>query len=205
MADPLFWLGLSILLVAVSLVAVLIAALPAFRELARAARSAEKLFDTLSREMPPTLESIRMTSLEITDLKADVSEGVQGAGHVVQQLDQSITGVKKQAEQAQKTTRSFMAGFKAAWRSLRTPQSGSVRSAYLLEAPDRFDGSDNFDGDASDSPHLDSSHIETLPSTYHSSAPEIAERLEKAELDLLEISDPDLSESHVQRPTNRLS
>ncbi|MBC6418884.1 MAG: hypothetical protein GDA44_08905, partial [Prochloron sp. SP5CPC1] len=50
--DPLFWLGLSILLVAVSLTAVLIAALPAFQELARAARSAEKLFDTLQREFP---------------------------------------------------------------------------------------------------------------------------------------------------------
>ena len=200
MVDPLFWLGLSILLVAVSLVAVLVAALPAFRELARAARSAEKLFDTLSREMPPTLESIRMTSLEITDLKADVSEGVQGAGHVVQQLDQSITGVKKQAEQAQKTTRSFMAGFKAAWRSFRTPQSTSARSAYLLEDPDRFDGSDNFDGDDVDRPH-----IESLPPTHHLSVPEIAERSEKAELDLLEISDPDPSESYVQRPTNRLS
>ncbi len=66
MIDPLFWLGLSILLVAVSLTAVLIAALPALQELARAARSAEKLFDTLQREFPPTLEAIRLTGLEIS-------------------------------------------------------------------------------------------------------------------------------------------
>lgn len=55
MIDPLFWLGLSILLVAVSLTAVLVAALPALQEIAKAARSIEKLADTLSRELPPTL------------------------------------------------------------------------------------------------------------------------------------------------------
>jgi hypothetical protein len=38
--DPLFWLGLSILLVAASLTAVLVAAIPALQELAHAARSA---------------------------------------------------------------------------------------------------------------------------------------------------------------------
>ncbi len=72
--DPLFWLGLSLLLVATSLTAVLVAAIPALQELARAARSAEKLFDTLSRELPPTLEAIRVTGLEITDLTDDVSD-----------------------------------------------------------------------------------------------------------------------------------
>jgi len=60
MTEPIFWLGCSLLLVAVSLTAVFIAALPALQELARAARSAEKLFDTLHREFPPTLEAIRL-------------------------------------------------------------------------------------------------------------------------------------------------
>ena len=45
MSEPLFWLGLSILLVAVSLTALLVAAIPALQEVARAARSAEKLFE----------------------------------------------------------------------------------------------------------------------------------------------------------------
>lgn len=121
MADPLFWLGLSIFLVAISLTAVLIVALPAFLELARAARSAEKLFDTLSRELPPTLEAIRLTGIEITNLSDDVSQNVQTAGRVVDQLDQSISGVKQQARQAQITTRSLVAGFKAAWQTLRQP------------------------------------------------------------------------------------
>jgi uncharacterized protein YoxC len=119
--DPLFWLGLSILFVAVSLTALLFAALPAFRELARAARSAEKLFDTLSRELPPTLEAIRLTGIEITDLSDEVSEGVQSAGQVVKQVDQSIRGVKRQAQQAQTTTRSVFAGVKAAWKTFRRP------------------------------------------------------------------------------------
>jgi hypothetical protein len=59
------------------------AAIPALRELARASRSAERLFDTLYRELPPTLESIRLTGSEISDLTDDLSEGVESAGNVV--------------------------------------------------------------------------------------------------------------------------
>jgi FtsZ-binding cell division protein ZapB len=142
--DSLFWLGFSILLVAVSLTAVLVAAVPAFRELARAARSAEKLFDTLSRELPPTLEAIRLTGMEITDLKEDVSEGVQGAGRVVQQVDQSIDSVKKQAQQAQTTTRSLFAGVKAAWHTFHRPERSAriedgfeEDESFLTEVEDR--------------------------------------------------------------------
>ncbi|MEC4816832.1 MAG: DUF948 domain-containing protein [Scytonema sp. PMC 1069.18] len=123
MIDPLFWLGLSILLVAASLTAVLVTALPALQELARAARSAEKLFDTLSRELPPTLDAIRMASLEITDLTDDVSEGVKSAGQVVKQVDQSLDGAKQQAQNVQIGTRSVFVGIKAAWKSLTRPKS----------------------------------------------------------------------------------
>jgi len=119
--DPLFWLGLSLLLVAVSLTAVLMAVLPAMRELARAARSAEKLFDTLSRELPPTLEAIRLTGLEITDLTDDVSESVQSAGRVVRQVDRSVSSVRQQAQKAQQVTRNIAVGVRAAWRSLLQP------------------------------------------------------------------------------------
>ena len=73
-------------------------AIPALQDLSRAARSAEKLFDTLSRELPPTLESIRMTGLEITDLSDDVSEGVKSATKVVKQVDRSLDTAKKQAQ-----------------------------------------------------------------------------------------------------------
>jgi uncharacterized protein YoxC len=118
--DPVFWLGVSILFVAVSIAAVLVAAMPAFRELARAARSAEKLFDTLNRELPPTLQSIRETGSEIIGLTDDMSEGVQGAGRVVQQVDQSISGVK---QKTQVTTRSVVSGVKAAWKAFSRPDS----------------------------------------------------------------------------------
>ncbi len=117
-SEPLFWLGLSILLVAVSLTALLVAAIPALQEVARAARSAEKLFDTLSRELPPTLEAVRLTGLEITDLTDDVSEGVQSASGVVKQVDQSLNSAKKQAQNVQVGTRSVFVGVKAAWKSL---------------------------------------------------------------------------------------
>lgn len=124
MIDPLFWLGLSLLLVAVSLTAVLIAAVPALQELARAARSIEKLADTLRRELPPTLEAIRLTGLEISDLTDDINEGVTSASQVVKQVDQSLSGAKNQAKKVQVNTRSVVAGVKAAWKSWRRPTTG---------------------------------------------------------------------------------
>jgi predicted nucleic acid-binding Zn-ribbon protein len=123
-------LGLSILLVAASLTAVLVASIPALQELARAARSAEKFFDTLSRELPPTLNAIRNTSLEITDLTDDVSEGVKSAGQVVKQFDQSLNSAKKQAENIQVGTRSVLIGIKAALISFnrKKPAKRSART-----------------------------------------------------------------------------
>jgi uncharacterized protein YoxC len=115
--DPLFWLGLSLLLVAVSLTAVLVAALPALQELARAARSAEKLFDTLNHEFPPTLEAIRLTGREISELTDDLNRGVESAHGVVKQVDRSLISAKQQVRQAQKGTRSFVAGVKVAWQT----------------------------------------------------------------------------------------
>jgi hypothetical protein len=105
------------------------AALPAFQELSRAARSAEKLFDTLNRELPPTLEAIRLTSVELTNLTDDVGQNVQAAGRVVGQLDQSIASVKQQARQAQVATQSFAVGLKAAWQAFRRPDA----SLYALQ------------------------------------------------------------------------
>lgn len=124
MIDPVFWLGLSILLVAVSLTAVLIAAIPALQELGRAARSVEKLADTLRRELPPTLEAIRLTGLEISDLTDDVSESVKSAGQVAKQVDHSLSNIKQQTKKVQVNTRGVVAGVKAAWKTWRRPNSG---------------------------------------------------------------------------------
>lgn len=137
MIDPLFWLGLSILLVAVSLTAFLVAALPALQELARAARSAEKLFDTLRRDLPPTLETIRLTGLEITDLTDDVSEGVKSAGQVVKQVNQSVYSTKNQAKNIELGTRSVFAGVKATWKSLTRRSPSHRRTIERLPAGQR--------------------------------------------------------------------
>ncbi|AFZ12636.1 hypothetical protein Cri9333_1751 [Crinalium epipsammum PCC 9333] len=139
MIDPLFWLGLSILLVAVSLTAVLVTALPALQELARAARSAEKLFDTLRRELPPTLESIRLTGMEITELTDEVNEGVKSATQVVKQVDQSVSGAKKQAQNLQTTTRSVITGVKAAWKALKRPNTGRKSDRLPQSQKNTFD------------------------------------------------------------------
>ena len=151
MINPLFWLGLSLLLVAVSLTAVLIAAIPALQELARAARSAEKLFDTLQREFPPTLEAIRLTGLEISELTDELNEGVKSASGVVKQVDQSITNARKQAHNVQISTRSVFAGMKAAWKTFqRRPHRR--RPTERLRAPAR----NNVDSSLPHSPLLPS-------------------------------------------------
>ena len=116
MRDSLFWLGLSLFLVAISLTAVLMAALPALQEVARAARSAEKLFDTLNREFPPTLEAIRLTGVEISELSDEINQGVESASSVVKSVDRSLGNVKKQAQQARTSSHSLVVGVKAAWK-----------------------------------------------------------------------------------------
>ena len=135
MIDPLFWLGLSILLVAVSLATVLVVALPALQELARAARSAQKLFDTLSRELPPTLESIRLTGMEISDLTDEVHKGVQSASQAIKQVDDSLDDARQQARQVRVTVNSVAVGIKAGWKAL-TKKPGNDRKSRRM--PDRL-------------------------------------------------------------------
>jgi uncharacterized protein YoxC len=127
--NPIFWLVLSFVLVSISLTAVLVVLVPAVRELSRAARSVEKLCDTLNRDLPPTLESIRLTSTEIAHLTDDVNEGVQHAGRVAQQVDQSVVNAKVQAKRATITTRSLMAGIGAALQTLTQPEKKRDRRA----------------------------------------------------------------------------
>jgi uncharacterized protein YoxC len=119
--DPLFWLGFSLLLVAFSLMAVLLVLIPAVLEVARAARSAEKLFDTLRREFPPTLEAIRLTGLEISELTDDLNEGVNSATEAVRQVDRSLGDARKQAQKIAFGGRSVVAGVKAAWQVWNRP------------------------------------------------------------------------------------
>ncbi|MCY7392661.1 MAG: DUF948 domain-containing protein [Leptolyngbyaceae cyanobacterium CAN_BIN12] len=146
MNNPLFWLVVSFLFVTASLSIVLIVAIPTLKELARAARSADKLFETLRREFPPTLEAIRLTGMEITDLTDDLSEGVQSAGQVAKQVDQSLSGARKQAKKVQLGTRSLFAGMKTAWKTFtRSPspprKSGDRLSASKLSS-DRLESSE---------------------------------------------------------------
>ena len=117
MTEPLFWLGLSLTLVSVSLTAVLVVALPALQELGRAARSAEKLFDSLNREFPPTLEAIRLTGLEISELTDDLNQGVRTVEEVAQTVDRGVTITKEGAKKVQGGSKRLVAGVKAAWHS----------------------------------------------------------------------------------------
>jgi hypothetical protein len=119
--EPIFWLVCSLLLVAVCLTAVLMTAIPALRELARASRSAERLFDTLYKELPPTLESIRQTGSEISELTDDLSDGVESAGNVVKQVDRGLQVAQRQVKEAGIITQSFWTGVRVAWKTLTKP------------------------------------------------------------------------------------
>ncbi len=135
MTEPIFWLLCSFLLVAVCLTAVLMAAIPALRELARASRSAEKLFDTLHRELPPTLDAIRLTGADISDLTDDLSSGVESAGNVVKQVDQSLRVAQRQVKAAAITTQSVWAGVRAALKSLKKTSSKRNRRGQIQPLP----------------------------------------------------------------------
>jgi uncharacterized protein YoxC len=141
--DPLLFLGCSMLLVAVSLTALVVAAFPAIQDLSRAARSAEKLFDRLDRELPPTLEAIKLAGLELSDLSEEMSQGVQSASAVVQQVDVSISEVKKQAKNVGVSTRSVWVGVKAAWQTWRRGETKAIADSstesdrLYLEPSDR--------------------------------------------------------------------
>ncbi|MEL6495514.1 MAG: hypothetical protein AAFQ41_10385 [Cyanobacteria bacterium J06623_7] len=122
MIDPLFWLGLSLLLVSFSLFAVLLVTIPTLQEVGRAARSAEKLFDTLNREFPPTLEAIRLTGKEVGELTDDLNQGISNATGVVQQVDRGLVTAKQQVQQVQQSSVGLVAGAKAAWKVWRSSQ-----------------------------------------------------------------------------------
>jgi uncharacterized protein YoxC len=123
--SPLIWLGISLTLLAVSLSLVVAMAFPVMRELSRAARSAEKLFDTLAHELPPTLKSLQSTGQDLGQLSQQVEEGVRHASQVVQQVDESLDTLRHQASTARHTahqaSRALAAGARAAWTVLSRP------------------------------------------------------------------------------------
>ncbi len=115
--NPLFYLGISLSLLAISLMAVLFAALPTLLELARVARSAEKLLDILTRELPATLEALRLTGGEIGELGEDFKGGVKSAAQIVQQVEETLGTTQEQVFKVQVGTRSILAGVTTACRT----------------------------------------------------------------------------------------
>ncbi len=143
MNDPVFWLGLSVGLVAAGLFAVVITLLPAVIQLGRAAKSVERFFDTLLQELPPTLEALRLTTLEVSEIADSVDDGVKGAGQVIKQVNRSLDSARLQAQGAQTNAQSLWAGVRAAWQSLRSdpiaPPIPRGRNRQLPQSPLRQD------------------------------------------------------------------
>jgi len=142
MIDPLFWLGLSLLLVSFSLFAVLLVTIPTLQEVTKAARSAEKLFDTLNREFPPTLEAIRLTGKEVGELTDEINQSVNSATGIVKQLDKGIVNAKQQAQQVRKGSRGILAGAKKAWQVWRNPNQKQTLNKTKTKS-DKLDSSES--------------------------------------------------------------
>lgn len=106
------------------------------RELGRAARSAEQLLDTLNRELPATLEALRLTGIEITELTDDVNDGIEHASNIMRQMDDSLRTARRQAHQVHISTRSLAVGIKAAWRILLRP-SRPPKTGYRQKSQPR--------------------------------------------------------------------
>lgn len=139
MDNPIFWLGLSVGLVAAGLFAVILTLVPAVIQLGRAAKSVERFFDTLLQELPPTLEAIRLTTLEVSEIADSVDDGVKSASQVVQQVNRSLEGARTQAQGAQVNAKSVWAGVRAGWQTFVSadPQAplGAVRDPSALGSP----------------------------------------------------------------------
>lgn len=101
--------------------ALLTVAILTLQELTRAARSAEKLLDSLNRELPATLQDLRLTGKELSVLSDEVSGSVQSVHSVVKQVDQGMLAARAQTQKAQITTRSLFAGVTVALQVLSGP------------------------------------------------------------------------------------
>lgn len=135
--DPLFWLAVSSMLVALSLTAVLVSLLPVLQEVARAARSTEKLCDTLRQEFPPTLEALRLASLEVNELTDDMNEGIKNATDVARQVNRSVDTVRDRAAGVRRGTRGVLVGMRAALSAWTNYNNGTLaeRNARAGDRP----------------------------------------------------------------------
>ncbi len=138
MSEAIFLLGLSFLLVVVCLTILLLTAIPAFQELAKAANSIIRLADTLTRELPATLEAIRLTGLELSELSDELNQGAKSAGEAVKQVNDGIKGVRQSASSASIATKSAFAGIKAGLKSLGRPRRQRRGSSELNQENLRF-------------------------------------------------------------------
>jgi hypothetical protein len=154
MSEAIFLLGLSFLLVVVCLTILLLTAIPTFQELGKAANSVVRLADTLTRELPATLEAIRMTGLELSELSDELNQGAKSAGEAVKQVNDGIKGVRQSASSATIATKSAFAGIKAGLKSLGRPRrqrrsdpyQESIRSNNPSNRDlDRFDNNEEED------------------------------------------------------------
>ncbi|MEM1366579.1 MAG: hypothetical protein AAGG02_00915 [Cyanobacteria bacterium P01_H01_bin.15] len=139
MSDPIIWFELTALGLVLSLISVFLMLLPTLQAVMQAARSAEKLFDTLEKEFPPTLEALRLTGHDISELTDGLDQGVRGATNVVKQVDGSLNQAATQLGQVSLQTQGVWKGLRAAWQTFRAQptrhQPGSARDFKPFEEP----------------------------------------------------------------------
>jgi len=135
--DPIFWLGLSLGCVALGLLTLCLVLLPILQDVQRAVRSIERLAETLTRELPPTLESFRRTGVELGDLTENMNDGVRSASDTLEQIHEGVTTVRRQTQRVHGTARGIFAGVRTAWQVLRQGSSQEIMTAEPRVLRDR--------------------------------------------------------------------
>ncbi len=117
--DPQFWLGISAGLLGAALLALVLALLPLLAQLTRTARSAERLFDLVERELPPILDSLQQTTAEVSDISQEVGGGLKRVNQTVDAVGTGLGVFQTGVSQANIRSQAWAAGAKAAWKTLR--------------------------------------------------------------------------------------
>lgn len=135
--DPTLWLSISATLLATSLTVIVVVTIPVVITLSRTAQNAEKLLDTLNRELPATLSALRSTGEELSELTEDLGDSVESAKQVVQRVDQGMSRAGQQWQQVRVTSKGAIAGLRVAWATFFQTRQTQDRQTSLNVAPKR--------------------------------------------------------------------
>jgi hypothetical protein len=117
MTEPIFWLGCSLLLVAVKFNGGFHRRFTCSARVSPGSPQCRKIIRYPPSGISPTLEAIRLTGAEISELTENIDEGVKSTRQVVQGVDRSLGSAKAGLSKLDRGGRRLLIGFKVAWNT----------------------------------------------------------------------------------------